>query len=89
MALVKCAVCKEMKFLEATGACLSERCNPLARQSADAATLPEPERVPEEQVLAGESCPTCGQKVSLRAELKKSGKEGEYEKVKKERQRRE
>ena len=33
------------------------------------------------------TCPTCGQKVTLKAELKKAGREGEYEKVKKERQR--
>ena len=43
---------------------------------------------PEVQLIAGESCPTCGQRVTLKAELMKAGRMDKYEAEKKKRQRR-
>ena len=82
MPLVECRVCGERKYLEATGACLSERCNPLVQdREASRDTLqimrvgaeshplvdvdPEQEitREPVVQLVEGEACPTCGQRV--------------------------
>ena len=85
--LVECRVCGERKYSEKTGGCLSERCSPSRSPDMPSSVSPVV-REPVVQLIAGEDCPTCGQTVTLKAELKQAGRGGEYEKVKKERQRR-
>ena len=67
--------------------CFSEVCNPGRLVEAERVAEAEPVREVSVQIVAGEACPACGQKVTLRAELKKAGRESEYETEKKKRQR--